>query len=37
MLDRSTTPPFVDGRPDNPFHRFDWYRDEFRGMLAESS
>ena len=33
--DRSTTPPFVDGRPYNPYHRFEWYRDEFRGMLAE--
>ena len=33
--DRSTTPPFVNGRPCNRYHRFEWYRDEFRSMLAE--
>jgi SAM-dependent methyltransferase len=32
--DRANTPPFKDGKPDNPFHMFEWYRDEFRALLA---
>jgi len=32
--DRAVTPPFVDGRPKNPFHMHEWYRDEFRTLLA---
>ena len=32
--DRASTPPFVDGRPRNRFHVFEWYRQEFQNMLA---
>src|SRR5262249_35048534 len=32
--DRAHTPPFVNGRPANPFHVFEWYRDEFAELLA---
>lgn len=32
--DRAATPPFVDGRPRNPFHLHEWYRDEFAAILA---
>jgi SAM-dependent methyltransferase len=33
--DRAMMPPFVDGRPYDPHDRFEWYRAEFLGMLAE--
>lgn len=32
--DRAVTPPFVGGRPRNPFHLHEWYRDEFAAMLG---
>jgi len=32
--DRVSTPPFVDGRPRNPFHVHEWYRQEFQNLLA---
>jgi SAM-dependent methyltransferase len=32
--DRAVTPPFVDGRPKNPFHVHEWYWEELRGLLA---
>ncbi|MCE9553384.1 MAG: methyltransferase domain-containing protein [Planctomycetes bacterium] len=32
--DRAATPPFVDGRPRNPFHIYEWYRQEFEALLA---
>jgi SAM-dependent methyltransferase len=32
--DRASTPPFVNGRPSNKFHRFEWYRDEFHALLS---
>lgn len=32
--DRAATPPFVHGRPRNPFHVNEWYRDEFQALLA---
>jgi SAM-dependent methyltransferase len=32
--DRDVSPPFVDGRPRNPFHFHEWRREEFRGLLA---
>jgi SAM-dependent methyltransferase len=32
--DRAATPPFVDGRPQNPFHVHEWYRDEFLQLLS---
>lgn len=31
--DRADTPPFVNGRPRNQFHLYEWYRDEFRQIL----
>ena len=31
--DREVTPPFVNGRPVNPYHVHEWYRDEFDQML----
>lgn len=31
--DRDASPPFVDGRPRNPFHEIEWYRDEFAAIL----
>src|SRR5947209_6681252 len=30
---REVTPPFVNGRPANPFHLNEWYRDEFAGLF----
>jgi SAM-dependent methyltransferase len=33
--DRAVTPPFVDGRPVNPYHVHEWYRDEFEEMLKQ--
>jgi len=33
--DRASTPPFVDGRPRNPFHHHEWYADEFAALLRE--
>jgi SAM-dependent methyltransferase len=33
--DRAHTPPFVNGRPHNRFHTFEWYRDEFRALLLQ--
>ncbi len=32
--DRTATPPFVGGRPANPFHLHEWYREEFLSLLA---
>ncbi len=32
--DRAVTPPFRDGRPANPDHRHEWFRDEFQRLLA---
>jgi SAM-dependent methyltransferase len=32
--DRDSTPPFVSGRPANPFHTFEWYAEEFDLLLA---
>jgi SAM-dependent methyltransferase len=32
--DRSITPEFLDGKPANPFHRHEWYREELRLLLA---
>jgi SAM-dependent methyltransferase len=32
--DRATTPPFVQGKPANPFHVQEWYRDEFQALLT---
>jgi SAM-dependent methyltransferase len=32
--DRSASPPTVDGRPRNRFHVHEWYREEFRQLLA---
>jgi glycosyltransferase involved in cell wall biosynthesis len=34
--DRAATPPFVDGRPANPFHVNEWSADEFAALLGES-
>ena len=31
--DRGSTPPFVAGRPRNPFHEHEWHRDEFAALL----
>lgn len=31
--DRAASPPFVDGRPRNRFHRHEWFADEFVAML----
>jgi SAM-dependent methyltransferase len=30
---REVTPPFVNGRPANPYHVNEWYRDEFVELL----
>jgi SAM-dependent methyltransferase len=32
--DRAASPPYVNGRPKNPFHLREWYREEFRELLA---
>ncbi len=32
--DRANTPPFKDGKPDNPYHFFEWYREEFLALLS---
>jgi SAM-dependent methyltransferase len=32
--DRAWTPPFVEGRPRNRFHHFEWFRDEFQALLT---
>lgn len=32
--DRSVTPPFVNGRPANPHHEHEWYRQEFLDLLG---
>ena len=32
--DRAVTPPFIDGKPRNPYHCHEWYRDEFHDLLA---
>lgn len=32
--DRAAGPPFVNGRPRNPFHLHEWYRGEFQELLA---
>lgn len=31
--DRAASPPFVGGRPRNPFHHHEWYREEFLRLL----
>jgi SAM-dependent methyltransferase len=31
--DRTSTPPFVNGKPANPFHVHEWYGPEFRKLL----
>ncbi|MCE9631481.1 MAG: methyltransferase domain-containing protein [Planctomycetia bacterium] len=31
--ERASTPPFVAGRPRNPFHEHEWHRDEFVALL----
>jgi SAM-dependent methyltransferase len=33
--DRANAPPFKNGKPDNPFHVTEWYRDEFAALLAQ--
>jgi SAM-dependent methyltransferase len=33
-IDRAITPPFKLGRPANPFHTTEWYRDEFAALLG---
>jgi SAM-dependent methyltransferase len=33
--DRASSPPEVGGRPRNPFHLREWYRDEFAALLAD--
>lgn len=33
--DRDASPPFVDGRPRNPFHEYEWTRDEFAALLRK--
>jgi len=32
--DRLGTPPFVNGKPRNPFHLHEWYQAEFEAMIA---
>lgn len=32
--DRAWTPPYVQGKPANPFHIQEWYREEFQALLA---
>lgn len=34
--DRNSTPPFVNGKPANPFHVNEWYEPEFRKLLEAS-
>lgn len=31
--DRAASPAFIAGRPRNPFHAHEWYRDEFAALL----
>src|SRR5206468_10143309 len=33
--DRAATAPFENGKPANPFHFHEWYRDEFVALLKE--
>jgi SAM-dependent methyltransferase len=33
--DKEFTPPFVNGKPANPYHTYEWYRNEFRAMLEK--
>jgi O-antigen biosynthesis protein len=33
--DRASAPPFVDGKPANPFHLHEWYGNEFEAMLRK--
>jgi 2-polyprenyl-3-methyl-5-hydroxy-6-metoxy-1,4-benzoquinol methylase len=30
-----TCPPWIDGKPSNPYHFFEWYRDEFECLLSK--
>jgi SAM-dependent methyltransferase len=32
--DRVATPPFVNGKPDNPHHYHEWYADEFATLIG---
>lgn len=32
--DRAVTPPFVNGKPANPFHVNEWYAEEFISLLS---
>ncbi len=32
--DRAHTPPFKNGKPDNPFHFIEWYRQELAELLG---
>lgn len=32
--DRAITPPFVDGKPANPYHTHEWYADEFAALVG---
>src|SRR6185312_1449352 len=31
--DRNNTPPFINGRPANPYHHHEWTPEEFRALL----
>jgi SAM-dependent methyltransferase len=33
--DRDASPPYRDGKPNNPYHVQEWRRDEFQKLLAE--
>ena len=32
--DRATTPPFINGKPVNPYHHHEWTREEFLSLLS---
>jgi len=32
--DRANTPPFINGKPANPYHHHEWTRDEFLSLLS---
>lgn len=31
--DRAITPPFVNGKPANPYHEHEWYQNEFEALM----